>query len=707
MGGIVRPFAVSLLVAVCALSFAGSASAAPVAKLRAGAGQADITPPQTGYPFGGWIRADRVARGQSTRLFANTLVLERGSKKIALVAVELFAFSAGVQEDVARKVADLGFDKTTVLLAASHTHSGPTGFDPNPRNNTVAPSINTITDPLSFVRLLDPKPADRQLYTFLVNQIAQSIRRADGDRAPAEAAWGHSELIGVTQNRSIESHLAVHGIHVPFGKGSPAMDPDGPVHTIDPGVDVLRVDKVVRRADRLRRVPIGAYSNFADHGTVVHSETEAYSGDHHATAWREFVDRVRKASDVPRRQTVVNVYPNGAEGDQTAGIVNVGPAAAVRVGAQEARAMFGAWRDAGTRLSRTPELDVRWTRTCFCGRSTATGPVDSEGRVGVPFATGSEEGRGPLYDQTKTPLEGYRSPVDDPVQGDKIDTHASGAPPPAVPVSVWRVGDGVLAGVPGEPTKEVGVRIRSAVLGAMAGSGVTHVVIAGLAGEYIQYVTTPEEYGEQSYEGASTLYGKNEATFFQERLAELGRALAGGQPAPAPYPLDTSFGLRPDGPAFPPGAASGTITRQPEASVPRMRMAHLAWTGGPSGHDRPVDRAFITAQRLVGKRWRNDDSDLAIAMLWRVDDQGRYTLEWEPAATLPTGTYRFRVTATRYELLSQTFRVTPATSLRRTAAGRLAYPPARANIDLLPAPPDARAFPAGDGRWRDRYGNTT
>src|SRR3954469_16887899 len=164
---------------------AGAAAKAPA--LRAGAGQADITPPQFGYFLGGWTRADRVARGVSTRLYANALVLQRGDRKIALVAAELFAIPAGLQEDVARAVADLGYDRTTVLLAASHTHSGPGGFTNNPTYNTAAPSIETIDDPLSFYKLLTPDPADRQLYTWLVDRIAESVRRADADRAPAAA----------------------------------------------------------------------------------------------------------------------------------------------------------------------------------------------------------------------------------------------------------------------------------------------------------------------------------------------------------------------------------------------------------------------------------------------------------------------------------------------------------------------------------------
>lgn len=649
------------LVAALALAvFAGAAAtaaAAPPALLRAGAGQADITPPQTGYFLGGWTRADRLARGQSTRLYANTLVLQRGTRKLALVAVELFAIPAGFHEDVARAVGDLGYDRTTVLMAASHTHSGPGGFANNPTYNTAAPSLETIGDPASFVRFLDPAPADRQLYTFLVRQVAASIRRADGDRGAAAAGWAHTELRGLTQNRSVEAHLANHGLHVPTGSGTAAQDPLGADDTIDPRVDVLRVDKLVRRGRRTVRVPIGAYSNFADHGTVVKAQAQVYSGDHHAAAWRVFVDRVRRATPaLPRRQTVVNVYPNGAEGDQTAGIRHSGIEDAITVGSAEAAKMFEAWRTAGRRLSRTPALDVRWTRSCFCGRSTATGAVSAKGVEGLGFLTGSEEGRGPLFDITGVSLEGRTNPFSDPVQGNKIQIPVGG-PPAAVPLSLVRIGDGVLVGVPGEPTKEVGVRVRAAVRGPLAAHGVEHVVIAGLAGDYIQYITTPEEYGEQSYEGASTLFGRSTATFLQERYAELAGQLAAGTPAEEPYPLDVAYGVRPDGPEYPAGAASGTLTGQPPATVARGGAVRITWSGGPLGRDRPVDRAFTAAERLVRGRWRAVDTDLGLHMLWHVDGRGAHDLTWSVPGTVPTGTYRLRVTATRYALSTRSFAV--------------------------------------------------
>src|SRR4051812_17883807 len=125
-----RLLALVAVAAACAVAAPTADAATP--RLRAGAGQADITPPKTGYYLGGWTRADRVALGQSTRLYANTLVLQRGPTKVALVAAELFAVPGGLQADVADAVKGLGFRADNIVLAASHTHSGPGGYSNDP-----------------------------------------------------------------------------------------------------------------------------------------------------------------------------------------------------------------------------------------------------------------------------------------------------------------------------------------------------------------------------------------------------------------------------------------------------------------------------------------------------------------------------------------------------------------------------------------------
>ncbi len=692
------------------LGIAVSAQAATV-KLYAGAGQADITPPQTGYFLGGWTLAYRLALGQSTRLFANVIVLRRGNQKLALVESDLFAVTAGMQSDLAAQLSNLGFSRQNILLAASHTHSGPGGWTNNPTYNTAAPDASAaylLANPASIVKLLTPSPADAQLYTFLVDRIALAVRRANADLGPAAAGWGHSALAGITQNRSLEAHLANFGVNDPtYGSGTVSQDPGGYVDTIDPSVDVLRVDKLrTRRARcgprRHRRscvktvdVPIGAWSTFADHGTVVHSNYQVYSGDHLGVAWRLFSGMIRRAGHVPAKQAVIDVYPAADEGDQTAGLQHLGPSGADFVGQAEAAKMFEAWRAAGAHLSRTAALDSRWTVSCFCGRPTATGNVAATGQAGVPFLTGAPEGRGPLYDHFGINLSGTRSPFSSPPQGDKVVAPV-GSFPTAVPISVIRIGAGAIAATPEENTVMVGRELRGAVLTALAPLGVKQVALAGLANDYIQYVTTPAEYAWQSYEGGSTLFGPNEATFIKERLVELGADIVTGKPAPTPYSVDVSYGVHPNGPAYPAGAAAGAITAEPAAAYPRLAHVQLAWTGGPSGHDRPLDSAFVRAQRLGGRGWKTVDSDLGLNMLWRVDGSGHYTLEWEVPLDAPAGTYRLLVTASRYVLASSSFTVTPLAGLTvvpvAAAAGYAAVSltyPAPDPISDLTSPPAA------------------
>jgi hypothetical protein len=679
------------VIASLAVTAAAAPAHAATPTLQAGVGRADIEP-ATGYFLGGWTRADRLGLGQSTRLRASALILKRGNTKVALVAADLFAIPGGLQQDVAKMVADRGFTESNILLGASHTHSGPGGFANAPTYNTAAPSVNTITDPFSYVRLFQPAPADPQLYTFLVQRIALAIRRADLDVAPAVAGWGHTRLVGLTQNRSIEAFLENYGIDEPLGKGRADQDPKGYADTIDPAVDVLRVDRVLKGG---KRRPIGAWSNFANHGTVVHSEFQAYTGDHHATATRTLEAAIRKAGHVPASQPVIDVYGNSNEGDQTAGIQHVGPAAANEVGRVEAGKMLSAWRQAGSHLSSRPSLGLRWTRICFCGQAIDGGHVAKKGIAGIPFLTGSEEGRGPLYDITHVPLEGYRAPTNDPEQGDK-DQAPLGDFPQAAPIMVVRVGDGAIAAVPGEATKQVGANIKAAILDGTRGSGIHSVVIGGLANEYLSYITTSAEYSWQSYEGGSTMFGPFESDVIRDGLADLAIRLVKGQAAPAPYAFDESYGVHPSANvAYGDGAATGVITAQPSARYGRLEHPKIAWKGGVKGLDRPLDTAFVVAERKVGRGWKRFDDDLGLNMVWRVDASGGYTAEWEVPLTAPTGTYRLRVTAKRYHLTFNPFRVGVSAALPVTpvpaGAGRVAvklgYPAAVVDVDLTYRPP--------------------
>ena len=706
---------VALVTALLALLLvAAGPAAAQQPALRAGVGKADITP-RLGYYLGGWTRADRTGQGQHTRLFSRALVLERGGRKVALVAIDLFMVPGGMVKHIGERLAARGFSERNILISASHTHSGPGGYANFPTLNTAAPSLETVTDPFSFVRLFEPQPADPELYRFLVEQIGTAIRRADEDLGRAVAGWGHTDLTTLTKNRSVEAHLNNHGVVRARGEGRPEDDPDGAGHTIDPNVDVLRVDKLVRG----RRVPIGAWSAFANHGTVTKSSFEYYNGDHHASATRVFEHAVRRAGGVPRGQEVLNVYGNSDEGDMSAGLDYDGPAGSDEVGRIEAAAMLEAWKRAGGALSRTPELSVGWTRLCFCGQEVDGEPTADQSEVGLPFITGSEEERGPLNDQTGHSHEDTRAPVSSGPHGNKVMLRGVSNLPDAVPLVAVRVGPQMVVSLPGEGTKEVGARLRAAVGSAVAGSGVSRVVVSGLANEFILYFTTPEEYDRQHYEGGNTHYGRLSSVLLQNEIARLAGTVVRGEAPPPAYDFDPVNGVRTDGPAYGDGAGAGAVAEQPGERVARLEHAGFAWRGGRDGLDRPVDRAFVTAELRRGGRWVRMDDDLGLAMLWTVDGEGLHRLTWDVPSHVPRGVYRFVVTAKRYRLESRPFRVVDSGAVvvreHPAAPGRVAvtlgYPAARRDVDLLARPARAAGgrvvFRVGRRRITVRSGTDT
>jgi neutral ceramidase len=707
-----RVLVLGLLVAA-SLAVAGVAVPSPAAaadQVLAGVGRADITSP-TGYYMQGWVRSDAVLRGVHTRIENRAVVLSRGGHKLALVASDLNGIAGGVVAAAADKLKARGFSEADIIVSASHTHAAPSGYYTFNTYNTVFMTTGTPTAQ-NVSGAIDP-----QLYAFEVRQLVLAITRADDDLAPARIGWATAHLEGLTANRSLEAHLRDHGIVKDYGTGKVSDDPDGYVHTIDPEVQVLRIDKRIGSAYK----PVGIWSTFADHGTVNKYTYGVYNADHHGSAIRVVEDTIRREGGVPASQDVVNAYGNTDEGDQSAGLTRSGPAAADLVGRVEAARMLAAWREAGKHMTTTPVLDTRWTRVCFCGQTTAGGAVSMTATPGLPLFTGSEEGRGPLYDVTQQPFEGKASPVDfppDPAQGHKIVVPtgyvSAGSTPKAVPLTVARVGERLIGTIPGEMTVDMGRRVRAALAKA-APLGVTGVQLSGLANEYLSYFVTPEEYDAQHYEGGSTMYGREASVLMQEELVKLVGQLRAGQPAAAPYAADPRNGVADTAAPFGTGVSTGAVVKQP-TTTQRFARAAFSWTGAAKGLDMPLGTPFISVQRLVGGAWRLATDDFGLQIVWRVDGNGRYDAQWEVPRDEPLGQHRIVVTANHYRLVSQGFAVVPATTLsvEQSAGGavRVRYPDAVVEKDITFRPTfgdGATVRRSGSsvaaGAARDRYGN--
>ena len=664
-------------VAAAALIVApAAAQASKPPKLLVGVGRADITP-VTGVYKGGWACTCATATGQQERLYARVVVLKEGGTKVALVAEDLFAVPAGMIRDAAALDADLGFSEQNVIDSATHDHSSQSGYMNNSGDNLILPSDGNLD--LSHTT---GSAADPVMYSFMTRQLALAIRRANADLRPGAEGWGATELLGVTENRSLGAHLADHGItNAGPNGGSVSEDPGGYADTIDPRVNVLRVDQFrrVRVHGRwvTRRVPVGMFSTFANHGTVDHANFRYYAGDHQGTAERVVEAAIRSAGGAPGSQDVVNAFANSDAGDMTAGIDHVGPAAAQWVGDQEATAMLRAWRAAGRSMSTHPVIALRWTRVCFCGQTTSEGTVDSNAWVGKAAGAGSEEGRTIFY-YHGVANEGDRLPFDRGPQGDKI-TILKAPVSQAVPFTVLRVGDGMFATIPGEPTVGVGAQIRAAIQPQLDNSPIHHLALVGYAGDYLNYFTTPAEYEQQAYEGGFTMYGEYSAGVLRDALAGLTHDLLTGQPAPAPYDYDPNDGVHVTSAGYGNGASSATATAQPQAAV-HLGHTSFGWTSGTAGAngiDRPVDRAFVTIQRRSRTGWTTVTDDLGVQIEWSSDKDGNYSAAWEVPLDATPGSYRFLVTAKVYRLASSAFRVASGAILHPQVTGSrvtLGYP---------------------------------
>ena len=116
----------------------------------------------------------------------------------------------------------------------------------------------------------------------------------------------------------------------------------------------------------------------------------------------------------------------------------------------------------------------------------------------------------------------------------------------------------------------------------------TEVVIAGLSNTYSDYVATFEEYQQQRYEAASTVYGPNTLAAYIQEFEKLAEALATGKtvdpgPSPPDYlgdQLSLHFPVIFD--AAPSGNTFGSVHLAPKASYAVNSTVEVQfWAGNP------------------------------------------------------------------------------------------------------------------------------
>lgn len=644
--------------------------------LRGGVARADITPPP-GLALFGHGPEGRVAIGTLLRLRCQAFVLVRGHEASALVPCDLGAMSTELHRDVARRVLAAGvpLGAERIVLMATHTHAGPAHyFGPHMYSGPFA----------SRTPGYDPN-----VLAFLSERIAGAIVRAYRGRVAVRVAWEQRAVYGLTRNRSFPAFVTnmrpstarservpdiltsvFRGTTAPCAPigGADCLAVDGRVarnlppaeRAVDPTLSTLRIDAVTGE-------PLGVFALFGIHNTAVANTNALYHGDVFGYATRALERTLQREI---HRDVVVGIA-NGAEGDVSPTWEFQSPRESRRIGEALAAQLHAAYGRAADALSADAVLLRAYRELELPGRQAGNGHrVCRAPALGTAAVGGAEDGPTrlrfvPEFNEGSrvvalVPRGGSDLPArddGDECQGPKLQLlppltsfDDSGLDfPSIVPISIVRIGNGLVAALPAELTTTVGTRLREHLDRALRetswGNQVQIIGIAGLANSYLQYVTTAREYNLQHYEGASTIYGPSTASMLDTQAVCLARVLAGADPQDA-CRRDQSRAVDAVGPIpFEPEFEAERLGEEPtDVDVPANLTAppvtldgvdgELAWTtswlGIPPAYTRLHERQIV---EVVGDDEAviddDDGSSLAVQI---APDHGasRWTATWVP-----------------------------------------------------------------------------
>ncbi len=225
-------------------------------ELFASAVQIDITPP-IGTPLEGYGAREGVSHGVHDPLFAQILLLRSGENQVALLSLDLLGVGLGFTHRVRDAIEKaIGVPDDGILLAPSHTHSGPAGY---------------IDELPGF-----PFSSDPELQSIMIRQLAGAALWAGQKLEPAKLGTGKGLVEGIGRNRNDPEH--------------------GPM---DDELILLRVDDFEGR-------PMAVVMNYGCHPTVLGYQNLLISAD--------FPGAARATLNKIFPETVF-LYTNGASGD--------------------------------------------------------------------------------------------------------------------------------------------------------------------------------------------------------------------------------------------------------------------------------------------------------------------------------------------------------------------------------------------------------
>jgi len=476
-----------------------------------------------------------------TRPGVKVLALHQGGRRVLLARAELIGVFTGLAVAIDQRVQERAgvsiLDE--LILGATHTHAGPGRYIEHILSQLIADAF------------------DPNFYDALVDAFADAIIDAIGPAEPVKIAHGFTNVSSLHSDRRCEN---------------------GDVE--DGTMGVLRVDRASDDS------PLAILVNFAMHGTVLSYKAHTLSGDAPGMLEQKIAERFETPVEV--------LYFQSWAGDMAPGNVDAlfPPPEVVSDEDPDFARMEGLGAHAAD------EIALLWDTMA------PTDVIDLDmHHVNVPFGLdvmGYAEGEFPFpnggaycggeqsecNDGVVPVMEGCFS-----IPADHTLWHTR--------VSVLRIGDLVLAPLPGEPCTPLGLAYRQQIRDA---SLLDDVMVLGYAQDYTGYLLDPEDWAMGGYEGASNFWGPKQGI----HVAEWGAALAARLvDSDAPLPGEAHEGASPLAPEL---NEERTPTDSLDVGTPGESATSLAlgdtWTWSWTGGDPGIDFPRVRLQRQEGDQWR-------------------------------------------------------------------------------------------------------
>ncbi|MGB1088743.1 MAG: neutral/alkaline non-lysosomal ceramidase N-terminal domain-containing protein, partial [Alphaproteobacteria bacterium] len=536
-----------------------------------GVGKGDITGPANDQGMAGYADPFQTSQGLQDRQWARATILSAAcapEQRIALVAVDLGLMYHGVRQEVVKRLSPR-FHYENLMIGATHSHATAAGQSHHDLYN------------------ISTGGHDAQAFEGLVSGIVRAIEKAEKDLKEQELGeifFAQSELLNTSVQRSMEAYLQnpesdrkiwkdvenqpvtinrnaitlrlegadgpkgllnFFGVHATsFGQGNRHLSGDNKgwaAQAIEkqykndfvaaffqadegdssPNVHIIGLDDdTLRDWDSPDFMARGGGRNDVE-STFISAQKQARHALQHFENKQEnlvgpvlsahaFID-MRKAhvEGAPQKRTCAPAYGFGAAAGAEDGRQFIGEGwqcSKMPFGAQTI-GKIGLW----AALTLMPDVNVPEGALQYTGcglpERDPNGPYSCHGEK--PILSPLDFRFGPTNNLNKTDVE----------------TQRTGLTAPIIPFQTVLVGNLAIIALPFEVTTMAARKIRAAVLDELQGMGVDYAVVSGLANGYAHYLTTPEEYDLQLYEGGSTIFGRHSLDVVLQEVTRLARRL--------------------------------------------------------------------------------------------------------------------------------------------------------------------------------------